>query len=99
MMKKEMSFSVVVVLAICLVYFAFFRVLPESCEISTQTGSLAACEDDSASQPVLFVPAGLVCAVFSVMAISPLLVDDPIHSIKEVKRVEGQSSSSCTNSR
>ena len=86
-MKKNMTFLVIVVLSICLVGLAAERIAPVHTVHAASENHLVM---NSASQsingtaprphaipPIVFIAAGLVCALFGIVAVSPLLIDDP----------------------
>ena len=75
----------VVLLTVCLVGFAFARVAPTSTvHAASDTRLLLSSAGPSEREavpltrsalPVVFVGTGLVCALFGIIAVSPLLVD------------------------
>ncbi len=86
MMKKSLTLLVIVVLTICLVGLAVERIVPASMvqaagESDPALRSAGPAEKEAVpvtrAQPVVFVVIGLVCVVFGIIAVSPLLVDDP----------------------
>ncbi len=95
MIKKNGLFLLTVLLAIFLANFAFYRIAPvhtvhaggETIRIALSAGPTGAEEKPSSSRPaqtVVFLGAGLVCVLFSVLAVSPLLLDDPLSTQQEV---------------
>ncbi len=85
-MKKNSTLLVIVVLTICLLGFAVERFIPASTaqaasEAHAALRSAVPAEKDAVpvkpAQPVVFVVTGLVCAIFGLIAVSPLLVEAP----------------------
>ncbi len=85
MMKKNLPLLVIVVLTVCLVSFAVERFIPASrvqaaSEAHPALHSAGSAEKDAApvkhAQPVVFVVTGLVCVVFGLISVAPLLLDD-----------------------
>ena len=85
-MKKILSSIAIVMLIICMFGFVFVRLIPsttvEAAAGTHLSASIAGPENQTAAisfspTPVVFVLAGLACALFAIMALSPLLIDDP----------------------
>jgi len=86
-MKKNLSIIVLVILAVCLVGFAIDRFVPASpvsaaseaqpAASSASHANIGAVPPAPTAQPVIFVVAGLVCVLFGILAVSPLLTGDP----------------------
>ncbi len=82
-----------VVLTLGLVGFAFTQIVPagtvHAADETHPALSSAGPSDKEAvplthsAQPVVFVVTGLVCVLFGIAAISPLLIDDPAQSSQE----------------
>lgn len=85
-MKKILSSIVIVVLMTCVFGFVFERIIPGTA-VQAAAGTLSSAsstvpEKHSAAlslstTPVAFVLAGLALALFVILAVSPLLIDDP----------------------
>jgi hypothetical protein len=84
-MKKTLSLLVIVVLAACLMSFAFGRMTPaihfisDTQRIVSGPGLAAPPAMPSAflAQPVAVVVTGLVCGLFGLLALAPLLLNEP----------------------
>jgi hypothetical protein len=86
-MKKKLSLLFIVIFTLCLVGFALDRLAPASpasaaSEAHPVPNSAApapaeAAPSAPAAQPVIYVVGGLVCALFGIIAVSPLLMGDP----------------------
>ncbi len=86
-MKKNLSILVLVILALCLVGFAASRLAPASpvsaaSESHLVSSSVSPAENVSATptlaaQPVVYLVTGIVCTLFGVLAIAPLILGDP----------------------
>jgi hypothetical protein len=86
-MKKNLGLLALFVLAACLMDFAFDRILPAApvahaasdahpvLSSAGPTGAPAVPLPLSA-QPVAFVVTGLVCVLFGILAVAPLLLND-----------------------
>ncbi len=85
-MKKNITLLAVLVLTICVVGVAVERFIPASpvkaaSENHPALSSAGPAEKDAVpvkhAQPVVFVVTGLACLVFGLIAVAPLLVEDP----------------------
>ncbi len=97
-MKKKWSYLFIILLAIFLVGFALDHITPASPvhAAGVPTPSLRGAgpsetEKESVSpagsaQPVVFVVTGLVFVLFGVIALSPLLIEDPAQVLKEANQ-------------
>jgi len=97
-MKKTLSYLTIVVLAIFLVGFAFDRIVPANTahaasEIQPALSNASPSEKEAVppshlAQPVVFVVIGLVCVLFGILAISPLLLDEPSQLLQKAVQAE-----------
>ncbi len=97
-MKKTLSFLVITVLTICLVSFAFDHIVPASpVHAAIETQPISSSADPAQTQvlrpgpstePVVFIITGLVCGLFGILAVSPLLIDDPLQALRDANRAE-----------
>lgn len=88
-----------VVLTLCLVGFAFAQIVsaspvhaasePHPALSSTGPAEKEAVPLTHSTQPVVFVVTGLVCVLFGMITLSPLLIDDPVQVLHEANRAEG----------
>ncbi len=86
-MKKSWKLIAIVVLTICMVGYAFDRIVPAnivnaSSETHREFNSAGPSEKEvlihtSSEQPVVFIVTGLVCALFGTIAVAPLLLEKP----------------------
>ncbi len=97
-MKKNVRYLAIIVLAIILVGFALDRLAPASSvhaagfptpalnstgPSETEKGALPPA---GATQPVVIVVTSLVFVLFGVIALSPLLIEDPAQVLKEANQ-------------
>ena len=97
-MKKKLSYLAIVLLTVCLVGFAFDRIVPAGSvhaanETSPVLSSAGTAETEAvprapSAQPVVLVVTGLVGALFGVIAVSPLVIGDPVRVLQEANRGE-----------
>ncbi len=90
MRKRNFCLLVIVVLAICLAG----GIVPPAAVSAARDGgpalSYAGPSETEAlplarpTQPVVFVVTGLVCTIFAMIAVSPLLIDEPEQPLPEV---------------
>ncbi len=97
-MKKYLSLLTIIVLTICLVGYVFDRISPASTvyagsETHPVMSSAGPSETEAVPitrsvQPVVFIATGLVCVLFGILAVYPLLIEDPAQLLREANRSE-----------
>ncbi len=87
MKKQSILIIAILILTLCLVGFAASRLAPASpvsaaSESHLVSSSVSPAENVSATptlaaQPVVYLVTGIVCTLFGVLAIAPLILGDP----------------------
>jgi len=97
-MKKILSYLAIFVVSIFLMGLAFEWIVPASMahaasETQPRLSNASSSEKDVVppahpAQPAVFVVTVLVCILFGIIAISPLLFDDPTRLLRETDQDE-----------